>query len=126
MAMFDLVNNIAVEESIAPAAQTANVNGTGIDLRGYNAVAVIVDAGTITDGTHAISLEESDDDSTYTAVAASDLQGSFSNVASNTPQKVGYIGTKRYIRAVATVSGATTGGVYGVAVIKGRPEVAPV
>lgn len=126
MAMFDLVDNIAVEESITPAAHTANANGAGIDLRGYQAAVVIVDAGTITDGTHTISLEESDDDSTYTAVAAADLQGSFANVASNTPQKVGYIGGKRYIRAVTTVSGATTGGIYGVSVIKGRPDIAPV
>ncbi len=126
MAMFDLVDNIAVEESITPAAHTASANGAGIDLRGYQAAVVIVDAGTITDGTHTISLEESDDNSTYTAVAATDLQGSFANVASNTPQKVGYIGGKRYIRAVTTVSGATTGGIYGVAVIKGRPDIAPV
>lgn len=125
MATFDLKNNADVAQSLAPATRTASANGGGVDLQGYEAAMVVFDAGTITDGTHTPSLEESDDDSTYTAVAAGDLDGSFADLASNGIQRVGYTGAKRYVRAVITVSGATSGGTYGAAIVRGRPHAAP-
>jgi hypothetical protein len=90
-----------------------------VDLGEARTAEVIVNAGTVTDGTHAIEVQESDDNTTFTAVAASDLLGSLPDLtASNDAQvhEVGYIGHKRYLRVVSTVSGATTGGVYGVVV----------
>jgi hypothetical protein len=125
MANFDLKSNVDVAQSLAPAARTATANGTGVDLRGYEAAMCVFHPGTITDGTHTPSLEESDDDATYTAVAAADMDGTWAALASNTIQRVGYKGAKRYIRAVITVSGATTGGVYGASVARGRPAAAP-
>lgn len=124
--MRDLKNNVDVSQSIAPAAHTASVNGTGVDLQGYNSVMVVFHPGAITDGAHTPSVEESDDDVTYTAVAAADLLGSLVDLASNAIQRVGYKGTKRYLRAVSTVAGATTGGVYGAEIVRGHPNVAPV
>jgi len=126
MASRDLVNNISVAQTLAPAARTASANGTGVDLQGYESAAVVIAAGTITDGTHTIEIQESDDNSTFTAVADADLQGSEPTVASNTVYEVGYLGSKRYIRAITTVSGATSGGVYGAVVVRGHARSKPI
>lgn len=124
--MRDLKSNISEVTSLAPAARTATANGTGVDLKGFGSAEVLFVPGTITDGTHTPSVMESDDNSTYTAVAAADLDGTLAALASTTNQVVGYKGSKRYIRATSTVAGATTGGVYAAVVILGLPNVAPV
>jgi hypothetical protein len=125
--MRDIKNNVDVQRSIAPAAITATVNGSGVDLRGYDSAMVVIDPGTITDGTHTPKLQESDDDSAYTDVAAGDQEGTLAVLASNAIQRAGYKGSKRYIRAVVTVTGSpATGGVYGASVVRGTPHVAPV
>lgn len=123
--MKDLQNNLNVVTSLGPAARTASANGTGVDLSGYGGAMVIFQVGVITDGTHTPKIQESDDDSTYTDVAAADQEGTLAALASNTVQRVGYKGVKRYLRTVVTVSGATTGGVYGAAVVRGYPRHAP-
>lgn len=125
MANRQLSSRISVAQSLTPAARTANADGTGVDLAGYHAASVYVVAGTITNGTHTPAVQESDDNVTFAAVAAGDLQGSLANIASNDVQEIGYIGSKRYIRVAVTVAGATTGGVYGAFVVRGRPYSAP-
>lgn len=120
MTVRDIHNDMSVANSLAPAARTATANGTGIDLQGYRACAVVFVVGTITDGTHTPKLQESDDNSTFSDVAAADQSGTLAALASSTNQEVSYIGTKRYIRAVSTVSGATTGGVYAAVAIRGK------
>lgn len=124
--MKDLKSKIGVVQCIAAAAITATAEGTGVDLQGFNSACVVFSPGTITDGTHTPSVEESDDNSNWTTVADADLQGTLAALASNTIQRVGYKGNKRYIRAVSTVAGASTGGVYGADVILGDPSLAPV
>lgn len=126
MATVDMYNNLAnAATTLAPAARTAAATGTTIDLQGYEGALIQAVVGTITDGTHTLTVEESADGTTWTAVAAADLTGSFANLASNTNQKVGYRGTKRYIRVNTTVSGATTGGVYSVVVVRSNPRKCP-
>ncbi|MBC7193872.1 hypothetical protein [Marinobacter sp.] len=126
MATVDLYNNLSVATTLAPAARTANANGSAVDLQGYEGALIQAIVGTITDGTHSLTVEESADGATWTAVAAADLQGSFANLVSNTNQKVGYLGTKRYIRVNAAVTGATSGGVYAVVVLRGNSRKHPV
>ena len=127
MALRDLYSNCAASLSLAPAARvTGTLNGTGVDLRGYDAAMLVVTFGSYTDGTHTPSVQHSVDGTTYTAATASDLQGSFSAVSSaggaNTVQTVGYIGVQRYVRVVMTVTGATTGALSSASVIAGRPR----
>jgi hypothetical protein len=119
MALYDSRSDQVVTTSLAPAARTATANGTGVDLANAGSANVHVIVGAVTDGTHTPKLQESDDNSTFTDVAAADLNGTFAAIAANTTQKVGYIGAKRYIRVVSTVSGATTGGVYGAFIVTG-------
>lgn len=124
--MRDLHSLITPVESIAPAAHTASANGSSVDRaqtsNAFQSVAVVAYAGTITDGDHAITVEESDDDSTWTEVAAADLQGDLPTFSDSEAGEhtIGYFGRKRFVRAVTTVSGATSGGVYGALVVLGH------
>lgn len=122
----DLTSNIDLRTSLAPQAFTASANGASADLRGFESAAVAFVVGTVTDGTHTPTVEESDDDSTWTAVAAADLSGTLANLASATVQRVGYRGAKRYLRAVLTVSGATVGAVAAAVVIRGNAAQRPI
>lgn len=126
MANRQLSSRISVVQSLVPAARTANATGTGVDLAGYHTAAIYVVAGTITDGTHTPVVQESNDNVTFTDVAADKLQGALVAITSNSVQEVGYIGSKRYIRVNATVTGATTGGVYAAFVVRGRASSRPV
>lgn len=111
-------DTLAIEQSLAPAARTATANGSAVSLANVQGNMVVFSPGTITDGTHTPSVETSDDGSTgWAAAPAADLVGTLANLASNTPQKVSYIGAKAYIRPKVTVAGATTGGVYGASAI---------
>ncbi len=126
--MQDLYNEISVAQSLAPAARTASANGTGVDLAGFDAAVVVVETGAITDGTHTIQVEESTDNSTFTAVADADLQGTEPAIGAaddNKVYEIGYMGTKRYVRVAVTVAGATTGGVYAAHVARGRARKQP-
>ena len=128
MAMIDSYNGISPAPSLSPATRTASANGVSVDLRGYHAATVIVQTGTITDGTHDISIKESDDNSTFTAVATGDLIGSLPSITApddDKTYKVGYMGRKRYLRVDVTVSGATSGGIVGASVIRSRARKQP-
>lgn len=126
--MQDLYSEISVGRSLGPAARIASANGVGVDLQGFDAAVVVVETGTITDGTHTIEVQDSADNTTFAAVADADLKGTEPVIAAandDTVYEVGYFGIKRYIRAAVTVSGATTGGVYGANVVRGRARKLP-
>lgn len=125
MGMKSLKDNIDVARSVRPDQHTASVNGTGVDLLGYEGAMALVLVGTVTDGTHTPKLQDSDDNSTFADVAAGFLHGSFAAAVTNTQQRVSYIGSKRYIRGVMTVAGATTGAETAIAIIRSRPAQAP-
>lgn len=124
--MEDLKNNADVAHSLAPAARIASANGAGVDLQGFESAMVVFYTGVVTDGTHTPSIEESDDNSTFTAVPAARQQGTLAVLAANVPQRVGYIGLKRYIRAVITAAGTTAGAVTSAFVVRADPRSAPV
>ena len=130
MLMQDLKNNVLPVQSIAPAVRTnGTVNGTGVDLFDYGSAAILFEAGAWTDGTHTPSVEESDDNSTFTAVSAGNLHGSFTALSGsgqqNAVQWVGYKGSKRYLRAKLVTGSATTGALSAMTIVKGHPRNAP-
>jgi hypothetical protein len=108
--MRDLVNNIGAVTAIAPAVLTATTNGTGIDLLPCNSVAVVITSGALVGSAVFVpKLQESDDNAAWTDVAAADLHGAFpAQLAATATVKVGYKGTKRYIRPVLTLSSGTS------------------
>ena len=139
--MKDLSNNISPAVSLPAAVRTAAANGTGVDLQGYESATVLVDVGaegdTLSSSVHfEISLEESDDDSTYTDVAqASIIDGTIASggiflkldgTTGGDPDttggifRVGYVGNKRYIRVVIAKTGThSTGTPIGAMVVRG-------
>lgn len=125
MASRDLKSIVDAAQSLAPKARIASESGAGVDLQGYASAMVVFECGAKTDGTHTPSVDESDDNSTFSPVGASDLLGSLAAMNANTVQRVGYIGSKRYIRAVMTVAGATTGALSSGIVARGHASQNP-
>jgi hypothetical protein len=132
--VYDLYNRIAVVEDLVPAAYTTTQTTTGINRQTYeqgsDAVVAVLSIGAWTDGTHTFAMQDSPDNSTWTAVASTYLQGSFTAIAGsgqhNTVQKVGYLGTQQYVRVVDTVTGSpATGAVYGLNWVLGGLHNAP-
>ena len=139
--MKDLSNNISPAVSLAAATRTAAANGTGVDLQGYESATVLVDVGAEGDTLSSsvyfeVSLEESDDDSTYTDVAqAGIVDGTISSggiflkldgTANGNPDsaggifRVGYVGNSRYIRVVLAKSCTHSNGTpLGAMVVRG-------
>ncbi len=127
------LNDVDVQQSIAPAAaKIATVNGSSVDLRGYDSAKVQFNTGIITDGSWLPSVDESDDDSTWTAVAAADLNGTAltaliaTSPEVNQSQNVRYVGAKRYIRPVYTLTATalpTVGGFLSAVVLRGHPHI---
>lgn len=125
-----LFDQITAHQSLKPALNSATGNGLGVDVADADAVTFLVSLNDWTDGGHVISFEESDDDSTYTAIPTAQLRTvdaadltSGTIVFSATTKEgnsylVGYLGQKQYVRAVRTVSGSpSTGASYGVSVL---------
>lgn len=140
--MYDLSNSISPAVSLAAAVRTAAANGTGVDLQGYESATVLVDVGAEGDTLSSsvyfeVSLEESDDNSTFTDVAqAGIVDGTIAaggiflkldGTAGGDPDtaggifRVGYVGGKRYIRVVLAKTGSHSNGTpIGAMVIKGH------
>lgn len=126
----DIVRDLAAAQTIAPSTYSSDQTGSSVDLQNFHAAAVLIDAGAHTDGTHDFTVEESDDDSSWSDVASSDLIGSTPTIdgsSSNTGQvhEVGYVGSKQFIRVTTTTSGTTTGAAYGVLVVRSHARKQP-
>ncbi|MGY3482230.1 hypothetical protein ACVW1C_000113 [Bradyrhizobium sp. USDA 4011] len=126
----DLRSNVDVAQTLAPAARVnGTANGVTVDLQGYESAMFAFEAGAWTDGSHTPSIQHSDDGTTFVAAAAPDIQGAFAPVTSgagqNAVQRVGYVGSKRYVRGSVLTSGATTGLVQSMAVVRSRARVSP-
>lgn len=116
---------LALVQCFAPAAKIATANGASVNVTGYEAVTVEVNAGTVTDGTFTFKIQESNDGTTFTDAPATSVLGSFptlttgANNGSNSVSLVDYVGACAYIRVVMTVAGATTGAVLSIVAILG-------
>ena len=130
MTIRDLNDQVDAVQSLAPAVRTnGTFNGTAVDLRGYDSAAIVVSFGAYTDGTHTPSFQYSDDGTNFTTPAAAEISGALTSISSgagaNTVQRAGHISGRRYIRAVMTVTGATSGALSDMLVLRGDPHRAP-
>lgn len=128
--MRDLKSNIKPVQSLVPINRNAAANGAGVDLSGFNAASVLFSIGAIggtASPTFTFEVQESDDNTTFTAVADRDIRGIEPTITTaNQISQVAYLGYKRYIRAVLkTVSGTSPTLDCGAAVILGHPTSAP-
>jgi len=127
--MKDGISGISLTASLVPAVVSATTKGTEVDLQGFNSATVVVNTGAIAgDGLYAMSVQESDTttDGDFTDVAAADLLGAFpAGLEASSVYKVGYKGSKRYIRAVITKTSGTSIAA-GAVIALGHPHDAPV
>jgi len=130
--MRDIANNIEVVASVVPAVITSTPTPpTATDLRGFNSAMVVFAVGAAdvanADETYLPGLEESDTlGSGFTAVDSGDLDGAVTTLLLNTVRKIGYKGTKRYIRPIITIAGTTPSIAVGAVIAKGNPDQKPV
>lgn len=129
MATKDLESNIDFAQSLAPASQTAAINGTGVDVRDYASAMVLISAGAAGGTTPSFTFEvqESDDNTTFAAVADAGLQGAEPVITvGNETHRIGYKGGKRYIRvAITDATGTSPTLLCEAGVVRGDPHVAP-
>jgi hypothetical protein len=136
MAKTPLYDDVLARLSL-PVALRANTtaNGTTVDKQdpsggvdGFTSCLFVAIAGTITDGTHTVTVQDSDDGSSWAAAASTDVRGTaaFTSASSNSIAEIGYDGPKRYVRASVTGAGATTGGTVGCVVVLGGETSKPV
>lgn len=128
----DLHHDCDVLPAYAGGTIGSNIDTDGIevDLSGYEGCEFALYSGTITDGTYALTILESDaSGSGYAAAAADSILGAASFVAASDSvvKRIGYCGYKRYVKLRITSAGTTSGGVFkgAVAVLIG-PKHAPV
>lgn len=125
----DPENNLPETLSVVPSVHTADADGSSVDLKDYDGgvvfYALLGDSGDTLSGSVYVELEveESDDDSSFTDVADSDLtttvtgtnNGTFGVI--NAPAEdqavftTRYKGSKRYVRPVVNVTGTHTNGI---------------
>jgi hypothetical protein len=133
MATMDMYNVNSPSSSIRAQAVTATLNGTGVDLQGFEGALVLLDLGLFggTTPTATIKIQESDDNTTFTDVAAADLLGgvlpAIDTTNDETTYERGYIGRKRYIRvAVTAIAGTSPSLPTSAVVVRGGPRKQPV
>lgn len=151
--MQDLMNHLSGVHALGNGAKiTATTAGSAIDVTalnsGNNGVMFVVDIGTITDGTHTFTLEDSVDGGTtwvtvvapYLQTPSSQTNAATSSTTAGTILKFGYLGNanvgtlanstllgsapsqKIQVRIKSTVTGSpATGGNYTAVAILGYP-----
>ena len=127
--MKDGISGLGLVASLAPAVVSATTKGAHADLQGFNATTLIITTGAIAgDGVFDVKLQHADTttDGDFTDVAAGDLLGILPAILeADTVVKQGYVGNKRYLRAVITKTSGTSIAAAAVFVL-GHPHDAPV
>lgn len=126
--MRDTMNNVHPLSAIPPiAARTDNtaIVSSIIDVKGYDGLTWLIVTGTNTDtnATFAVTMAESDasDMSGSNAVAATDIVGTYALAGFDfaddaETRKIGYIGSKRYVRLTITPTGNDSGNIFVAAI----------
>lgn len=138
MAKIDIYDQSNYVLHIPPAAYSATqgASADGVDLLEYEGCNFIINTGVITSGTWTVTFEHSDSEDsnftlcTYTSSGTTgqllgSAPGPFTSTGFNDKiYKVGYIGTKRYVRCVVTETDMGTA-IFQVIVELGAPRSAP-
>lgn len=127
--MKDTFHDTKVVASLAPAVQAATLKGAAVDLRDFGSALMVVTTGAVAgSGDYSMAMQHSDTttDGDFTAVSAADLLGAIPGTLEDTKvYRQGYIGKRRYVRAVITKTGGTSVAAGAVFVLS-HPALAPV
>ena len=127
--MMDLENQTTISQVVDPAVTSIDVLSTVVDMAGFRDVTALVTVGESGDtlsGTVYVELEmqESDDDSTYTACADADITnavagstntGTFALIDAAAEDDAvyasQYLGSKQYVKVNINLTGTHTNGI---------------
>lgn len=134
--MRDMISGMDMKRAISPVSVSDNTAQVSqiLDTRGYDSVALAILTGAIADAdtTFTVLMEESDDSgmSGATAVADIDLNGTealagFQFDDDNEVRKIGYVGSKRYIRATITPANNASAALLAAVWLLGKPSRQP-
>lgn len=130
--MFDLHNNVKVLGDKVAQVSDNTAQVVTVDRAGFGSVEALIAVGTIadTDATLTVLVEDSDDNSTFTAVADDFLIGTeagagFAATDDNKTAKIGYAGHKRHVRVTVTPANNTGAADIAIVVLGGHPLKAP-
>ena len=123
--------NIYFSQTIAPDVRgNISLNGASVDLQGFDAALIKISIGDYTDGNHLFKVQHSDDNITFVDVTDDELSCTISIVDSidlaNGITKVGYLGSKRYLRVALNVTEATSGAASAACIVCTLPHHAPI
>jgi hypothetical protein len=141
--MRDSINNIQVKRAISPvsvADNTAQVSQI-IDRQGYDSLAFLIATGSLGDAGAEFTVLVEDGDAanlsdaaavadadlvTQTSGTAPEAAASFIQSDDDEVRKIGYIGSKRYVRLTITPTNNATAALLAAVAVLGHPEQAPV
>lgn len=135
--MKDLHNNLKMSRAISPvsvADNTAQVSEI-VDMDGFSSLEYAIALGSIADAdaTFAVLVEEGNDSglSDATAVADADLVGTEADAGfdfndDNLTKKIGYVGSKRFVRLTITPSANASAALMSVLAVQGHADIRPV
>lgn len=120
----DLANALVVKTLFDPASRSAaSTNGTGVDMvLGDGLCSAYLHCGAFSGGTNptlAVHIEESDDDSSYTDVSGA----TFATLSAAGVEIISFQRTKKYIRAVAAITGSPSGILFGVSCFQQKKTI---
>lgn len=130
-----MITNLAASSRVTATVPVALIttdtttNGTGVAWGECRSVMAVIFAGTITDGTYTVELQDSADNSNWTAVADAYLDGTEPALASGNSDSVtvlGYKGTRKYLRVSVVSASTDVGGYLGALIVAVDPYRAPV
>lgn len=130
MGQRDLHHSVRAEVALKLQEITSDTTTVGeeIDMDEFESLEMVIQAGTLTDGTFDVLVEEALDDGTgspgaFSAVADADLLGTEAGaqlVAADDDKttKIGYLGQERFVRLSIVSTGTTSGGFLSAVGIK--------
>jgi hypothetical protein len=118
----DLKNGTLYKASIPPQTVNANTNGVGVDLVSCDGRSqALISFGTLAANTVVyVTVQESDDNTTFAALADTANTNTGNLNTSNTVTALGFQRSKRYLRAVATIAGTNASAPMSVEIIEQR------
>ena len=139
----DLENSTTISQIVDPAVATADVTSSAVDMAGFTDLNILVSVGESGDtlsGSVKVELElqESDDDSSYTACANASITNAVTGTNTGTfavidaaaeddaVYQTKYLGGKQYVKVVANLTGTHTNGIpVGVLAVKSGKNYLP-
>lgn len=134
--MKDLHNNIHVKRAISPVSVADNTAAVSeiIDMQGFQSLEFVIATGSIADAdaTFAVLVEDGDASNMADAAAVADANllgtealAGFQFDDDNEVRKIGYVGSKRYVRLTITPTGNASAALLSAVAVLGHPASVP-